>query len=59
MLKTILEKETNIVLKWFRDNEMKSNDDKCHLIIANQDNEYINVGSEIIESSDSVVLLGI
>ena len=28
MLKTNLTKETNIALKWFRDNEMKSNDDK-------------------------------
>ena len=59
MLKTTLEKETNIVLKWFRDNEMKSNDDKCHLIVARLENEYINIGSEVIKSSESVELLGI
>ena len=59
MLKTTLEKETNIVLKWFRDNEMKSNDDKCHLIVSHLENEYINIGSEVIESSESVELLGI
>ena len=55
----ILEKETNIILKWFRDNEMKSNDDKCHLIIANQNNQTINLGPEAVESSEAVELLGI
>ena len=35
-----LERETNILLDWFKFNEMKSNTDKCHLIIVNnQDNE--------------------
>ena len=38
---------------------MKSNDDKCHLIVANQENVSINLGQETIEASDSVVLLGI
>ena len=59
ILRTTLEKETHTILKWFHDNEMKSNDDKCHLIIANQENIHINIGSEIIESSESVELLGI
>ena len=31
ILRTTLQKETRTVLKWFHDNEMKSNDDKCHL----------------------------
>ena len=30
-----LERETNILLDWFKCNEMKSNTDKCHLIIIN------------------------
>ena len=34
LLKT-LQDETSIVLKWFNINEMKSNDGKCHLIVAN------------------------
>ena len=33
MLK-ILETETTIVLNWFKLNEMKSIDDKCHLIVS-------------------------
>ena len=35
-LQNILENETTIILDWFQKNEMKSNDDKCHLIICNQ-----------------------
>ena len=48
-----------MVLKWFNVNEMKSNDDKCHLIVANQDNISITLGNECIEAEDSVELLGI
>ena len=35
LLKT-LQEETSTVLKWFNVNEMKSNNDKCHLIVANE-----------------------
>ena len=59
MLKDTLANETNIALQWFHNNEMKSNDDKCHLIIANKENEFIKIGSEVIQSSESVNLLGI
>ena len=31
----VLETETSRVLNWFRNNEMKSNDDKCHLLVSN------------------------
>ena len=58
MLK-ILETETTIVVNWFRINEMKSNDGKCHLIVVNHDNCYVTLGNEIIEGSNSVKLLGI
>ena len=58
LLKT-LETETNLVLKWFRINEMKANDDKCHLLIANQENVSVTLGNEIIEATDSVELLGV
>ena len=47
------------MLKWFNINEMKSNDGKCHLIVANQDNISITLGNEYIEAEDSVELLGI
>ena len=38
---------------------MKSNDDKCHLIIANNEEISLNLEHDIIRSSDSVKLLGV
>ena len=38
---------------------MQSNDDKCNLIVLNTCNVNINLGNEVIESVDSVHLLGI
>ena len=55
----LLEKESIIVLDWFKKNEMKSNDDKCHLIVANKENISLNLECDIIESSDTVKLLGV
>ena len=54
-----LENETTVVLNWFCINEMKSNDDKCHLIVANTDNVSVALGNEVIETSDTVELLGL
>ena len=58
LLKT-LEDETSIVLNWFQINEMKSNDDKCKLIVANNDEVSLILGNESIEASSTVELLGI
>ena len=55
----MLASETTAVLKWFRLNEMQSNDDKCNLIVPNTCNVNINLGNEVIELVDSVHLLGI
>ena len=54
-----MQTETNLVLKWFRLNEMKSNDDKCHLLITNQENVSVAFDNEIIEATNSVELLGV
>ena len=58
-LQNILENETTIILDWFQKNEMKSNDDKCHLIICNQENVSVTLGNEKISESESVKLLGV
>ena len=55
----ILEDETSIILKWFRTNEMKSNNEKCHLIISNKETQTLTLGKEVIHSKNSVELLGI
>ena len=55
----LLESETTIILKRFRANEMKSNDDKCNLFVANKENVSLNLGNDTIDSSRTVKLLGV
>ena len=38
---------------------MKSNDDKCHLIVANNENISLNLECDTIESSNTVKFLGV
>ena len=64
LLKT-LECETYTVLNWFTFNEMKSNSDKCHLIVASPNKRnyvsksFIYLDNELLESEDLVKLLGV
>ena len=63
-LLTLLNKETTVILNWFKINEMKSNDDKCHLIMSNTNKNYttkgfIYMGNKFIESEETVDLLGV
>ena len=55
----VLENDTTVILEWFKNNEMKPNADKCHLIVCNANNASINLENEIIDASDTVELLGI
>ena len=60
-----LEHETSTVLNWFKVNEMKSNSNKCHLIVSENANKthsstsFIYHGSEFLECEDTVKLLGV
>ena len=54
-----LEIETNVLLDWFRVNEMKPNEDKCHLLVINHENTSVNLGNQNISCSSTVDLLGI
>ena len=54
-----LERETNILLDWFKCKEMKSKTDKCHLIIVNNQDNDIKIGNDVITSENSVKLLGV
>ena len=55
-----LENETSIFLEWFNNNEMKSNEDKCHLLFVNQqENVSVKLGDETIAGSTTVDLLGV
>jgi len=55
----ILQKNTEILMQWFNGNYMKSNNDKCHLIISSQDEVSIQIGRDKIVNEKSVKLLGV
>ena len=58
-LLTNLEGETSILLKWFQDNEMKPNEDKCHLFVVNTEDVTVTLGDEILSGCSTIDLLGI
>ena len=54
-----LENETNTILKWFQINEMKANNDKCHLIVTIPNQVSVTSGEQKISNCSSVNLLGV
>ena len=53
-------KHSSILSNWFECNYFKMNPDKCHLLVCKHTKDVsIILGNEIIDSSDSVKLLGI
>ena len=57
-----LERDANILIKWFQDNGMKLNEDKCKLLILSKKttNAEIILGNETIKNSNkSEKLLGV
>ena len=53
-----LEKTTNKLFKWFSDNVMKSNADKCHLLVTTNNAINIKTGNIDINNSTCEKLLG-
>ena len=56
-----LETETLLISEWFRNNYMKLNDDKCHLMIfSEKSNDFsIKIGSTTITERKEEKLLGV
>ena len=63
-----LKSETSIVLNWFKTNEMKSNSDKCHMIVAENEHRpaymsnaciYLDEEKELLQNEKKVKLLGV
>ena len=54
-----LEKISIVLLTWFKNNGMKANGDKCHLLLSLSNNLEANIGRAIVKSSDNEKLLGV
>ena len=61
----VLESETCEALKWFRINEMKPNQGKCHLMVAEINHKnytsdsFVFLENAFLQSENSVKLLGV
>ena len=56
---TSLENATEKLLKWFANNYMKANHDKCHLLMSTLTPISIKIKDYIIRNSDNEKLLGV
>ena len=56
---TILQNNSIQLFKWFSDNQMKANKDKCHLVISNNENVSMKTDKIELENTSSDKLLGI
>ena len=54
-----LQESSKQLFKWFYDNQMKSNSDKCRLIVSTNDTTEIQIGDFVIKSSSTEKLLGV
>ena len=46
-------------MKWFQDNYLQMNTNKCHLLITNKNDISVRIDQDIIKCEDSVKLLGV
>ena len=54
-----LDESTNNLFQWVRNNHMKDNADKCHLLVTGNYEVSANINEFEIESSEKQKLLGI
>ena len=58
-VKSNLEKSTNSLLNWFRENHMKANADKCHLLVSSDESCTAKIEDFNIKNSTEEKLLGV
>ena len=54
-----LEQVSESIFKWFSDNQMKANAEKCHLLTSGKKEMSLKIGDTNIGNSDSEKLLSI
>ena len=54
-----LERSTHDIFRWFKENYMKANPDKCHLLVTNNALTFVNINGFHITNSTEEKLLGI
>ena len=52
-----LEEVGKVLFEWFLNNFLKSNGDKCHLILSTDEPFSVNIDNEVIKNSNNKKLL--
>ena len=55
----LLENDSIKLFQWFSDNQMKSNHDKCHLLVSGKNDVTMNASGFKIQNTECEKLLGI
>ena len=55
----LLEHDSTLLFKWFSDNQMKANINKCHLLVNKKDEVILKLGKTEIRNREYEKLLGI
>ena len=50
-VKKQLEQAAKLLFQWFNDNQMKGNEDKCHILISTKEKVCVNTGTTQITNS--------
>ena len=54
-----LEQSADLLFNWFKSNQMKGNEDKCHVLLSTDETVQVNIGTSRINNSKCGKLLGI
>ena len=54
-----LEDAAEIVFTWFKNNQMKCNEDKCHVVLSTHEYMHLKIGKSHLKNSCSEKLLGL
>ena len=55
----LLERDSKMLFKWFSDNQIKANINRCYLVVNGKDEVVINLGETEIKNGEYEKLLGI
>ena len=56
---SFLEESSKTLFKWFTDNRLKANDDKCHFLVSGTQKANVKIENFCLGSTESGKLLGI
>ena len=54
-----LEQSVNLLFNWFKSNQLKGNEDKCHVWLSTDETVQVNIGTANINNGKCEKLLGI